>query len=105
MNDMRLDFEAELNGLDADNWFERVDAISDEHGYFERLGENHVAALLDAGTNLLVTFEDAEYIRKFNNGSAPRGFHCAQQAGRMVTPCDHHQVRKLVPRPCNLSVF
>ena len=67
MNDMRLDFEAELNGLDADDWFERVDTISDEHGYFERLGENHVAALLDAGTNLLVTFEDAEYIHKFNN--------------------------------------
>ena len=81
MNDMRLDFEAELNGLDTDDWFERVDAISDEHGYFERLGENHVAALLDAGTNLLVTFEDAEYIRKFNNGSAPRGFHYAQQEG------------------------
>ena len=78
---MRLDFEAELNGLDADNWFERVDAISGEHGYFKRLGENHVAALLDAGTNLLVTFEDAKYIRKFNNGSAPRGFHYAQQEG------------------------
>ena len=31
MNDMRLDFEAELNGLDADDWFERVDAISGEH--------------------------------------------------------------------------
>ena len=45
------------------------------------MGENHVAALLDAGTNLLVTFEDAEYIRKFNNGSAPRGFHYAQQEG------------------------
>ena len=81
MNDMLLDFEAELNGLDADDWFERVDTISDEHGYFERLGENHVAALLGAGTNLLVTFEDAEYIRKFNNGSAPRGFHYAQQEG------------------------
>ena len=36
---------------------------------------------MDAGTNLLVTFEDAEYIRKFNNGSAPRGFHYAQQEG------------------------
>ena len=81
MNDMRLDFEAELNGLDADDWFERVDAISGEHVYFERLGKNQVAALLDAGTNLLVTFEDAEYIRKFNNGSAPRGFHYAQQEG------------------------
>ncbi|MFT5650405.1 MAG: hypothetical protein ACJAXK_000819 [Yoonia sp.] len=81
MKDMRLDFEAELNGLDADDWFDRIDAISDEHGYFEPLGDKHVAAFLDAGPNLMVTFEDADYIRKFNDGDAPRGFRYAQREG------------------------
>ena len=38
-------------------------------------------AFLDAGTNLLVTFENAEYILKFHTDAAPRGFHYAQHEG------------------------
>lgn len=38
-------------------------------------------AFLDAGTNLLVTFEKAEYILKFHTDAAPRGFHYAQHEG------------------------
>lgn len=40
-----------------------------------------MAAFLDVGTNLLVTFENAEYIRKFHADAAPRGFHYAQHEG------------------------
>lgn len=81
MKDMRLSFEAEMTRLETDEWFARLETISDDLGYFEPLGDNHVAAFLDAGTNLLVTFENAEYIRKFHADAAPRGFHYAQHEG------------------------
>ena len=81
MNDMRLNFETEMTRLDQDEWFARLETLSDELGYFQPLGDNHVAAFLDAGTNLFVTFESADYVQKFNDGSAPRGFHYAQHEG------------------------
>lgn len=40
-----------------------------------------MAAFLDVGPNLLVTFENAEYIRKFHADAAPREFHYAQHEG------------------------
>ncbi|WP_458790845.1 hypothetical protein [Yoonia sp. MH D7] len=75
MNDMRLNFEAELAGLEFDDWYDRIETLSDDLGYYEALGKNHCAAFLDAGTNLLVTFEAADYIRKYNANAEPRGFH------------------------------
>ena len=81
MKDMRLTFEADLTGLEIDDWFDRVETLSDDLGYFEPLGKAHCAAFLDAGPNLLVTFESAEYIRKFNARAEPRGFHYAQHEG------------------------
>jgi len=74
MNDMRLKFDAELAGLEIDDWYARVEEIADEHGYFEPLGDGHCAAFLDAGTDLLVTFESTDSIRNHNAGAEPRGF-------------------------------
>ena len=56
MKDMRLSFEAEMTRLETDELFARLETISDDLGYFEPLGDDHVAAFLDVGTNLLVTF-------------------------------------------------
>jgi len=81
MKDMRLSFEAEMMRLDADEWFARLETISDDLGYFQPLGDDHVAAFLDAGPNLIVTFENAEYVQKFNDDSEPRGFHYAKHEG------------------------
>lgn len=81
MNDMRLEFEAEMQRLDEGEWFARLETVSDEHGHFHPLGNRHAAAFLDAGTNLLVTFEHADYIQKFHDNAEPRGFHFAQHEG------------------------
>lgn len=81
MKDMRLSFEAEMTGLEPDDWFARLEEISDDLGYFEPLGKDHCAAFLDAGTNLFVTFETLESIQKFNEGAEPRGFLFAKTEG------------------------
>lgn len=81
MKDMRLSFEAEMTGLEADDWFARLEEISDDLGYFEPLGKDHCAAFLDAGTNLFVTFETRESIQKSNEGAEPRGFHYTRTEG------------------------
>lgn len=81
MKDMRLNFEADLAGLEIDDWFNRLETISEDLGYFEPLGKSHCAAFLDAGTKLLVTFENAEHIRKFNTNAEPRGFHYTKHEG------------------------
>lgn len=81
MNDMRLKFEAEMTGLAPDDWYARLEEIADDLGYYEPLGKSHCAAFLDAGTNLYVTFENAETIQKSNAGAEPRGFHYTRQEG------------------------
>ncbi len=81
MNDMRLSFEAEMTGLEPDDWMSRLEEVTDDLGYFEPLGKDHCAAFLDAGTNLFVTFESVEHIQKFNQDAEPRGFHYAKHEG------------------------
>lgn len=81
MKDMRLSFEAEMTRLEPADWYARLEEIADDLGYFEPLGRNHCAAFLDAGTNLLVTFENAETIQKSNENAEPRGFHYAKHEG------------------------
>ncbi len=81
MKDMRLSFEAEMTRLAPDDWLARLEEIADDLGYFEPLGKDHYAAFLDAGPNLLVTFESMEAIQKFNKNAEPRGFHYAKHEG------------------------
>jgi len=81
MKDMRLTFDADMTGLEADDWFARLEDISDDLGYFEPLGADHVAAFLDAGPQLLVTFENADDIRTHHPDAQPRGFHYTRHLG------------------------
>lgn len=84
MTDHALAFEADLAKLGQEEWEERIEAIAEEHGYFEPLGPDHMVAFLDAGPKLLVTFETAENIRKYHSDGAPRGFHFARKDGWSV---------------------
>lgn len=81
MKDMRITFDANLAGLDAAAWAERLEELVDDLGYFEPLGDSHMAAFVDAGPRLLVTFENAETIRKSNPGAEPRGFSYVRDEG------------------------
>ncbi len=81
MKDTRIAFEADLKGLEPDAWVEQLDAVADELGYFEPLGEDHLVCFIDAGPKLFVTFEDAETIRKHYPNAEPRGFHYVREDG------------------------
>lgn len=74
------DLTADLSGLDADAWFDRIDALGEEHGHFERIGRHHSSLFIDAGRDLLVTFETVEAARRMP-GAQPRGLDLAARHG------------------------
>jgi hypothetical protein len=81
MEDRQLSFETDLTDLDANQWFGAIDDLCDQFGFFEQLGRNHCAGFLEAGNNLLVTFENAESVRAYNLDAEPRGFAYARHDG------------------------
>jgi hypothetical protein len=72
MTDTTPDLDVDLSDLPEEEWLARLDALGEEHGAFERLGERHASLFIDAGKSLLVTFETVDGARK-NPGAAPRG--------------------------------
>lgn len=69
---MTPDLDLDLTDLPEAEWFDRLDALGQEHGSFERLGDSHASLFIDAGPRLLVTFETVEAARRAP-GAAPRG--------------------------------
>lgn len=78
---MQIEFEPELVKLDADAWRARIEEIAEEHGNFTPLDKGHFAAFLDAGPKLIVTFENAQDVRRMNAESTPRGFEFTRKDG------------------------
>ena len=81
MEDRQLAIETDLTDLGANEWLGEVDDICEEFGFFEQLGDSHCAGFLEAGNNLLVTFENAEIVRTKNTDAEPRGFAYARHDG------------------------
>ena len=80
MTDHALSFTADLKGLEPVDWFAALEEIVEEHGSFSPLGQDHVAAFLDAGPKLLVTFENAQDVQALPDAT-PRGFAFARREG------------------------
>lgn len=78
---MKLDFVSDLNRSDPDAWRARIEELAEEHGNFTPLDADHFAAFMDAGPKLLVTFENAAFVRKFNPDAEPRGFSLTRTEG------------------------
>ena len=83
MTDHRLEFETDLTGLDASDWMDAIEVLSEEHGSFTPLGRSHAAAFLDAGRTLLVTFENSAEVMDLDDAT-PRGFAFARREGWSV---------------------
>ncbi|MEM9786272.1 MAG: phosphoadenosine phosphosulfate reductase [Pseudomonadota bacterium] len=81
MEDTQLTFETDLIGLDANAWLADIDDLCDDLGFFEQLGTTHFAGFLEAGNNLLVTFETVDQARLHNVDAEPRGFAYARHDG------------------------
>jgi len=66
--DNRLELDVDLERLSADIWLGKIEDLGEEHGYFEPLGDDHIALFLDAGPKLIVTFEVLDDARKAAGG-------------------------------------
>lgn len=74
------DLDLDLSDLTEAAWLSRLDALGDEHGFFERLGGSHAALFIEAGPRLLVTFETIEGARR-SPSALPRGFEHVTRDG------------------------
>lgn len=81
MNDPQLAIETNLKNLELNDWIGQIDDICEEFGFFEQLGTSHCAGFLEAGNNLIVTFESARSVLAHNTDAEPRGFAYARHDG------------------------
>ena len=64
----------------ADGWLSAMDAIAEDDGYLEKLGQKHWAFFAEEKPTLLVTFERAEAIRA-REDQLPAAYAMAQARG------------------------
>ncbi len=81
IEDRQLDIETNLRDLGPESWLEQIRQISMTNGFFEELGRDHYAGFLEAGNNLLVTFENAQRVRESAYDAEPRGYAYARHDG------------------------
>ncbi|WP_106744635.1 phosphoadenosine phosphosulfate reductase [Yoonia maritima] len=81
MIDRQSAFVTNLANLSQNAWLGEIDDICDELGFFEQLGRSHCAAFLEAGNNLLVTFENIPDVQEHNPDAEPRGFPFTRNEG------------------------
>jgi hypothetical protein len=75
-----LDLDLDLGNLAEPEWLARLDALGEEHGFFQRMGAQHHALFVETGRKLLVTFESVDQARR-NPGALPRGFDQVTRSG------------------------
>lgn len=80
MKDINSDFDPQLANLDREDWYESVEDLAEEDGYFEPLGKNYSAIFHEAGPRLIVTFEDFGEVFARENRE-PRGFDMVRRNG------------------------
>jgi hypothetical protein len=78
-----LDHLTDLEGLSEQDWLARLDDLGDAHGDFAQLGSRHVALSVDAGRQLLVTFDSLEEARR-RSGALPLGLDHVTRNGWSV---------------------
>lgn len=81
MEDRQLAINVNFRDLGANDWLAQVDDVCEDNGFFEQLGREHFAGFLEAGNDLLVTFENVQSVRENNVDAEPRGFAYARHDG------------------------
>ncbi|WP_137700849.1 phosphoadenosine phosphosulfate reductase [Marimonas lutisalis] len=82
MQDTPNTFEAPpMAGLDKAEWLTRLADVAEEQGHFQPLGKRHLAAFVDAGSTLLVTFESIQGIQALSETGQPLGWDTVKSLG------------------------
>ncbi|MEO0379242.1 MAG: phosphoadenosine phosphosulfate reductase [Pseudomonadota bacterium] len=74
MQDADTEFAPDLADLSEDEWRAEIQAITEEHGFFETLGPKHFAAHVRRGETLIVSFETIQGMRALTEGAEPMGW-------------------------------
>ena len=74
MQDTKTPTETDLDGLTWDSWCARLDDVAGEDGFAERLGDDHLAAFIEKGPVLLVSFESHAAICARSQAAQPFGW-------------------------------
>ena len=81
MKDIPDSYETPLDGLDWNDWLEKLAQITDEDGYTERLGDRHAAIFVEEKPTLLVTFETHQSIAGRSDQCHPMGWEMIKALG------------------------
>ncbi len=81
MEDRQLPLETDLHDRDASDWLREVRSVFEAEGFFQALGDQHSAGFVEAGNQLLITFENVERARNQNIDAEPRGFTYTRNEG------------------------
>jgi len=73
-------FRENLAELEKGKWFETLENLSDETGYFEPLGDKHSVAFFDEGKTLLVSFENVDTVLS-RPDARPMAYHLIAEHG------------------------
>lgn len=73
--------ETPLAGLDKAEWLTRLADTAEARGHFQPLGKKHLAAFVDAGSTLLVSFETMQGIRALSDEARPLGWDMVNAHG------------------------
>lgn len=76
-----ISFTSDLTGLNHEAWTERLLEIGSALGSAEMLGKDHLAVHLEAGPNLIVTFEQGNILRRTAKDAEPTGFAYTRRDG------------------------
>lgn len=74
-------FDIALTGLSKADWLSRLADIAEDRGHFQPLGKRHVAAFIDEGSTLLVSFETIQGIRALSENAQPLGWEMTRAHG------------------------
>ena len=74
-------FEADLSGLDWQEWRDRAGTLVSETGYCQPLGERHAALLVERKPVLLVSFENFERLEILSELGQPFGWTMVEALG------------------------
>lgn len=67
------------SGLDRSGWLGRLSDIGRNHGFFERIGAEHLALFVQEGDTLVVSFDRATRVFAEERDGLPLGFEAVQK--------------------------
>ncbi|XDA99504.1 phosphoadenosine phosphosulfate reductase [Sulfitobacter sp. LCG007] len=85
-----IDFGPSLKALNRSDWIAGIHAVADQHGYAINLGPRHMAAYVNGGSTLLVSFESRQGIQALSPVGHPLGWDMVLGYGwsQMTLICD-----------------